>query len=606
MNPAPVSRASAAGRPTMPFAFCGRVSTEDQQDPETSRNWQLARARALIEPVGGVIVEEFFDIGLSRAIPWKRRPEAARLLAALKRPDRGFDAVVIGEPQRAFHGNQFGLTFPLFVHYGVGLWVPEVGGAIDPGSDAHDLVMALYGGISKGERNRIKIRVRAAMAAQTATEGRFLGGRPPYGYRLADAGPHPNPGKAADGRRLHRLEPDPVTAPVVARIYTEYTAGKGLYAIAEALTRDGVPSPSAYDPARNRHRTGVAWSKAAVRVILANPRYTGRQVWNKQRKDEVLIDVDDVALGHQTRMRWNDPDAWIWSDQIVHTPLVSTGRFQAVQELLAAAGHRTVDRKPRRAARHYGLSSLIYCGVCSRRMQGSWNNGKAHYRCVYPTEYALANQVDHPRSLYVREELILPPLDAWLASAFDPPNLAETIHAMHDGQDLDDHTVIAAEHARQAIADADTKLARYRAALESGTDPALIATWTAEVTAAKTTAQAQLRSLTGRRRMTQDEIAAIVTAAGNVLAVLRDADPDDKAAIYRQLGLKLTYQPDTRTVLAEARPPAVTDETIMYETECPRIDTNRNPTRATFVRRHPTELNPRKTQVTGPSTEYCR
>ncbi len=47
--------------------------------------------------------------------------------------------------------------------------------------------------MSKGERNRIKIRVRSAMASQAVTEGRFLGGRPPYGYRLADAGPHPNP-----------------------------------------------------------------------------------------------------------------------------------------------------------------------------------------------------------------------------------------------------------------------------------------------------------------------------------------------------------------------------------------------------------------------------
>ncbi|MDI6105697.1 hypothetical protein QLQ12_44670 [Actinoplanes sp. NEAU-A12] len=90
--------------------------------------------------------------------------------------------------------------------------MPEVGGAIDPGSDAHDLVMALYGGMSKGERNRIKIRVRSAMKAQTELEGRYLGGRPPYGYCLADAGPHPNPGKAAEGKRLHRLEPDPVTA----------------------------------------------------------------------------------------------------------------------------------------------------------------------------------------------------------------------------------------------------------------------------------------------------------------------------------------------------------------------------------------------------------
>jgi site-specific DNA recombinase len=45
-----------------------------------------------------------------------------------------------------------------------------------------------------------------------------------------------------------------------------------------------------------------------VRVILANPRYTGRQIWNKQRTDEVLLDVDDVALGHTPVMRWNHHD----------------------------------------------------------------------------------------------------------------------------------------------------------------------------------------------------------------------------------------------------------------------------------------------------------
>src|SRR4051794_31165318 len=156
--------------------------------------------------------------------------------------------------------------------------------------------MSVFGGMSKGERNRIKIRVRAAMAAITATEGRYLGGRPPYGYRLADAGPHPNPSKAADGKRLHCLEPDPATSEVVQRIFEEFLSGRGLFAIAEGLTADGIPCPSAHDRARNRHRCGVAWAKSAVRVILTNLRYTGRQVWNKQRKDEVLIDVDDVAL----------------------------------------------------------------------------------------------------------------------------------------------------------------------------------------------------------------------------------------------------------------------------------------------------------------------
>jgi hypothetical protein len=34
------------------------------------------------------------------------------------------------------------------------------------------------------------------MAAQTR-QARYLGGRPPYGYRLADAGPHPNKAHAA-------------------------------------------------------------------------------------------------------------------------------------------------------------------------------------------------------------------------------------------------------------------------------------------------------------------------------------------------------------------------------------------------------------------------
>lgn len=162
----------------MRFAFAGRCSTEDQQDPESSRAWQLTRATALVAPHGGEIVAEYFDAGLSRSVPWKRRPQGNMLLDALKDPFRGFDAVVIGEPHRAFYGNQFGNTFPLFVHYGVSLWVPEVGGAIDPDNEAHDVIMSVFAGMSKGERTRIKLRVRTSMGAQTKIEGRFLGGRP--------------------------------------------------------------------------------------------------------------------------------------------------------------------------------------------------------------------------------------------------------------------------------------------------------------------------------------------------------------------------------------------------------------------------------------------
>ena len=72
---------------------------------------------------------------------------------------------------------------------------------------------------SKREVARTSIRVRTAMATQTRDQGRYLGGRPPYGYRLGDAGPHPNKMHASWGRRAHRLEPDPGTAHVVTWIF---------------------------------------------------------------------------------------------------------------------------------------------------------------------------------------------------------------------------------------------------------------------------------------------------------------------------------------------------------------------------------------------------
>src|SRR6476619_4523889 len=94
-------RAGGPARGRLRFAFYGRVSTEDWQDPVTSRTRQVQQALMLVAGVG-VIVTEFFDIGESRTLPWARRPRAAALVAALADPDRGWDAIVIGEYERAF------------------------------------------------------------------------------------------------------------------------------------------------------------------------------------------------------------------------------------------------------------------------------------------------------------------------------------------------------------------------------------------------------------------------------------------------------------------------------------------------------------------------
>ena len=331
-----VAWAARSGRPHaggpvrdgLRFVFYGRVSTEDWQDPVTSRARQREQAGALVRG-HGQIVAEFFDAGQSRTVAWGRRPEAARLVAQLADPSRGWDAIVAGEYERAFYGSQYAAMAPLFEHYGVQLWMPEAGGRVDFASEHDEHAMTVLGLSSKREVTRTSIRVRTAMTVQVRDQGRYLGGRPPYGYWLGDAGPHPNKAHAAWGRRAHRLEPDPETAHVVRWIFAQRLAGHSTARIARALNDAGVPCPSAADPARNQHRTGAGWVLGTVTTILQNPRYTGRQVWNRQRTDKDLADPADVSLGHRDVQRWNLPDGWVISTRPAHEALVSEAGFGA-------------------------------------------------------------------------------------------------------------------------------------------------------------------------------------------------------------------------------------------------------------------------------------
>ncbi|MGW5465691.1 recombinase family protein [Streptomyces sp. NPDC003996] len=128
-----------------------------------------------------------------------------------------------------------------------------------------------------------------------------------------------------------QLEPDPAAAPVVQRIFRLYVDGMSYSAIAAQLTREGIPCPSAHDATRNPHRNKTAWQQGAVRAILLNPRYTGHEVWNKQRKEERLLDVDDVTLSHRTHVTHNPPDEWIHSIEPAHEAISSPALFDAAR-----------------------------------------------------------------------------------------------------------------------------------------------------------------------------------------------------------------------------------------------------------------------------------
>ncbi|SCG12933.1 Recombinase zinc beta ribbon domain-containing protein [Streptomyces sp. MnatMP-M27] len=250
-------------------------------------------------------------------------------------------------------------------------------------------------------------------------------------------------------------------------------------------------------------------------------------------------------------MRWNQPDTWVWSTSPAHEPLITTETFEHVQQMLAGKGTGKNTRERKRTRHPYVFRGLLHCGICGRRMQGQQSQGRLYYRCRFANEYALANKITHPRNVYLSEKDLLPPLDNWLALAFAPHRLEETIALMQAAQP-DIAPAPGAQDAERVIAECDTKLARYREALEAGTDPKLVAQWTAEVQAHRAAALSRSRQVTGQRRMTKDEIRAMLKPLGPIRDALADAEPRDKAEVYRNLGLKLIYEPGKQLVRAEA------------------------------------------------------
>jgi site-specific DNA recombinase len=381
------------------FAFYGRMSTVDFHDRASSWRWQREVAADLVTGHGRIVVE-YFDVGVSRRVPWPDRPRAGRLLSAIADPSRRFEAVVVGEYERAFTGQQLEQLAPVVRRHGVGLWLPETYGPVDFDNPRHVALIDLLGVRSQREVSRARFRTTAAMRAQVELQGRHQGGRPPYGYRLVDAGAHPNRAHARWGRQLHRLDPDPVTAPQVRWIFEQRLAGRSVAGIARELNERGVPCPSGADPGRNRHRSGQAWMLTTVAAILANPRYTGRQVWNRQPADRREMAGQGELFREHDATRWSSSQ-WAISRSVVHPPLVSEEQFVRAQAVHTAP--TPADGVPR----DYQLAGLVYCGVCGRLMDSHWVHGRAGYRCQHGRTSAHAAVPTHPKILYVREDQLL-------------------------------------------------------------------------------------------------------------------------------------------------------------------------------------------------------
>ncbi|WP_082403189.1 recombinase family protein [Saccharothrix sp. NRRL B-16348] len=278
------------------------------------------------------------------------------------------------------------------------LWLPEAEGPVDFGNPAHEALLALH---SLTEVLRSRHRVVTVMRMQTVEQGRYLGGRPPYGYGLVDAGPHPNRALARRGVRQQRLMPNPATAPTVKLIFSLRLAGHSAAGIARHLNEQSVPSPSSADAERDRHRVDPGWSLRTVVEILGNPRYTGRQVWNRTSADRATRSPS----GRRTSVR-NEQYAWAISTRIAHVPLVSEQDFVAAQTIQATRNSTSrADTDGGECV--YLLAGRLQCGLCRRKMDSHRSHGRAAYRCRHGHTSSRTRPEGAPGNLYLREDHLL-------------------------------------------------------------------------------------------------------------------------------------------------------------------------------------------------------
>ena len=265
------------------------------------------------------------------------------------------------------------------------------------------------------------------------------------------------------------------------------------------------------------------------------------------------MDVDDVASGYRSKMTWNPQDEWVRSQTPTHEALVTQETFEAAARPRITPAERRAASVPRRH-HTYALSSLVHCGLCRRRMAGSWNRNEAWYRCGFPAEYRGIVKDKHPKWVYVREVDITRGLDEWLLDVLSPSRSAETVAVLTATQERHDPARVQADATRRRIKQCDDKLKKYRRALEAGTDPSLVAAWIQEVEKERMSAERELRSLTPTKALDEDEIRRLVGSAQNLAKKLRKATSDQRAALYRGLGVWLTYDYERGVISVECNP----------------------------------------------------
>ncbi len=171
--------------------------------------------------------------------------------------------------------------------------------------------------------------------------------------------------------------------------------------------------------------------EVAVRAILKNPRYTGRQVWNRQRRDEVLLDVEDVAAGHETKMRWNDHPTGSGRPNSPRTArLLGAFRLRLRCRWRQATHRPTPWQRPHDEADYALLGPRLLLGSAAAGCRALSTHGTRPLPLpLSRPSTPRANRDRSPEDRLRPEDASCPQLDGWIATLFNPENLDATCEA---------------------------------------------------------------------------------------------------------------------------------------------------------------------------------
>jgi putative DNA-invertase from lambdoid prophage Rac len=214
LEPAGVQRA---------YGYC-RASTDQQSESGISLDEQRRKIAARCAENGWDLADVFVDAGISGSTPLGRRPEGARLLAAL----RPGDVVVAARMDRCFRSAFDALeTIKGFKARRISLWLLDLGDV--PGDGVSELIMTVLAAVAQFERTLISERTRD-VKRNLRRNGRHQGGSRPFGWQLGEVN---GTGKARD------LVEVPAEQRAIATMRRMRAKGSSLMAIRDAIRAKG-------------------------------------------------------------------------------------------------------------------------------------------------------------------------------------------------------------------------------------------------------------------------------------------------------------------------------------------------------------------------------